>query len=56
MRRFYELHVVAGMDDDTAIATVKLELLSGEAGNSFRHPMHWAAFNLHGGRDLLLSE
>lgn len=53
MQRFYKYHLIENVPSDLAIALVKREFITGKAGG-FRHPQHWAAFNLYGGRDLLV--
>ena len=53
MQRFYKHHLIEGVPSDVAIALVKREFISGRAGG-FRHPQHWAPFNLYGGRALLV--
>lgn len=55
MQRFYQHHLVDGVPPDVAVALVKREFITGKAGNGFRHPQHWAPFNLYGGRESLNS-
>ncbi|MBL9203396.1 MAG: CHAT domain-containing protein [Opitutaceae bacterium] len=52
MQRFYKLHLVDGQPGDLAMAAVKREFITGQAGG-FRAPQFWAPFNLYGGADLL---
>jgi CHAT domain-containing protein/tetratricopeptide (TPR) repeat protein len=48
MQRFY-FHLKEGLRRDEALRRAQLDLLDGTAGNgAYRHPFHWAAFELFG--------
>ena len=47
MRRFYG-YLKAGESKDEALRHAQTDLLSGAAGEAWRLPFHWAAFELFG--------